>query len=677
MSAHVAQALAVFYGKFDSAQKKEAEIFLTNWQQQVEAWQICDQILCSDAEVEGYVSFFAAQTYRTKIQYDFYQLPTESYNNIKASLITHIQKFSKINAVLQQLCLAIADLSVQLGKQWPTAVSDIVETFNTPNTSHVLILLLQFLAEENENTKVMAEPGCRHSHHEILNSAAPHVLTHMSTIQPTTVDERVTILECFKAWLRIFRQPPPLTDPVIQMALKIIESSDDIEEIENAVDVVYQVIRSSHSAPPLDDEGKTVALLDFVIQTLKPRIECLVSSSDCECQILQQIARLSTDVGCILAPKISISSPLIDERIGIFIDHLINLTATTATKINELTNQDIVQIQSLTLSFWFKLTKSLCRNKNPKIADFFPYLYKIIAICLEKARATDSCEQWPDSVHDMRENMRELAQYCNKILPPNDAMEKIVESLKMQRTPVEKEAHLWILLDFLRGSNPQPQSALWDVLDGLPSLIICDTSQIPSPWLHLAIRQRAASVIGYAGHWIKQNPVVLKACMNVLLTLLTSPMEGISLQSDVPLTRQFRRLQAVTAGSYRDICQDARDCLSADVGSLIQAIDATADSMECRDHVHIVEAAAYVVRDLKDINHYRQALEKLGSRLAERLQTSSQRGNPRELSDEFDRIASLFMHSSYRGLEQIPADVDAREELLVHLQQLDIYVYII
>lgn len=66
-----------------------------------------------------------------------------------------LQSLSGPKAVMIQLCLAIADLAIQL-LQWKTVVPDLVAKFgNSPQTLNCLLEILKVLPEEmNNNTRL-------------------------------------------------------------------------------------------------------------------------------------------------------------------------------------------------------------------------------------------------------------------------------------------------------------------------------------------------------------------------------------------------------------------------------------------------------------------------------------------------------------------------------------------
>lgn len=62
------------------------------------AWEISDQLLQLKQDVES--CYFAAQTMKMKIQTSFYELPPETHNALRDSLLTHIQNLKDLSPII-------------------------------------------------------------------------------------------------------------------------------------------------------------------------------------------------------------------------------------------------------------------------------------------------------------------------------------------------------------------------------------------------------------------------------------------------------------------------------------------------------------------------------------------------------------------------------------------------
>lgn len=241
------QALQALYGSPDPATKKQADDWLTKFQQTPTAWQVADQIL-SSAEAPVQFRFFAAQTMRTKVQFDFYELPAESYGNLRDSLLGHIDRFRapEHQAIHTMLAVALADLAIQMDAAWPTVVPTLFERFGTnPQSYATLLEVLQMLPEENMNMKLMTDSFKRDSSRDRLQQATTQVIQFILTLQCPTLQAKKKVLECFLSWIKFtnVQASDIAQNPIIPECFRhIIEGS---ELSETATDIIIEVLRMS------------------------------------------------------------------------------------------------------------------------------------------------------------------------------------------------------------------------------------------------------------------------------------------------------------------------------------------------------------------------------------------------------------------------------------------------
>jgi transportin-3 len=88
------QASTTFYTTQDKEQRKKAEEWLESFKKSLNSWYITDQLLHTEKNEQ--VLFFAAQTIRNKIQYDFHELPITSHE-VKLAVFQHLRIFFLFN----------------------------------------------------------------------------------------------------------------------------------------------------------------------------------------------------------------------------------------------------------------------------------------------------------------------------------------------------------------------------------------------------------------------------------------------------------------------------------------------------------------------------------------------------------------------------------------------------
>ncbi len=92
----VIQASTTFYTTQDKEQRKKAEEWLETFKKSLNSWYITDQLLHTEKNEQ--VLFFAAQTIRNKIQYDFHELPVTSHEVSIVSLVDNkVQVFTRFH----------------------------------------------------------------------------------------------------------------------------------------------------------------------------------------------------------------------------------------------------------------------------------------------------------------------------------------------------------------------------------------------------------------------------------------------------------------------------------------------------------------------------------------------------------------------------------------------------
>lgn len=92
------------------------------------AWEISDQLLQLKQDVES--CYFAAQTMKMKIQTSFYELPPETHNALRDSLLTHIQNLKELSPIIV----------TQVGPAAAAAASVGARSFGGSNPSRLLSL---------------------------------------------------------------------------------------------------------------------------------------------------------------------------------------------------------------------------------------------------------------------------------------------------------------------------------------------------------------------------------------------------------------------------------------------------------------------------------------------------------------------------------------------------------
>jgi len=253
MADHLLSALHALYHHEDNRVKDEADRWLEQWQQTVEAWSISDAVL-HDTNSILEAQYFCAQTLRTKVQRDFDELPDHAIDGLRDSLLTLLIKYSKgAPPVRTQLCLALAAMSVHVpAHRWGsggviTWLANKLNSVPADTALPCLLELLTVLPQEANSTKIAVRPERRRQHAQELKLSLGQAFEVLSSClsQPGS-RIREQVLEAFGSWLRLSGGTGLPLDgaalsqhPLVTAALEGLKSS---EMFHAAVDAVCELV---------------------------------------------------------------------------------------------------------------------------------------------------------------------------------------------------------------------------------------------------------------------------------------------------------------------------------------------------------------------------------------------------------------------------------------------------
>eukprot|EP00922_Rhytidocystis_sp_ex-Travisia-forbesii_P018455 GHVS01027393.1.p1 GENE.GHVS01027393.1~~GHVS01027393.1.p1 ORF type:complete len:1007 (-),score=187.88 GHVS01027393.1:293-3313(-) len=204
----VVKALDTLYSATNRDQRHAADKWLREWQKSSETWQVATAML-SDTNQAEEVSCFAAQTLRSKIMYDFVELPAHVHETLCGSLLGFVTKFHESQRVLTMLSLALADLSLQTARSWASPVRTLLARFGDQQLDQwmikALLLMFKHLPEENHNRRVMADHSAREAHRLVLQKDKEVVFGFLTEIvrprAETAGGLMAGALDCWKSWI--------------------------------------------------------------------------------------------------------------------------------------------------------------------------------------------------------------------------------------------------------------------------------------------------------------------------------------------------------------------------------------------------------------------------------------------------------------------------------------------
>lgn len=142
---------------------------------------------------------------RSKVQHNLSELPQDAHISLRDSLVSHLEQTSSENnsAILTQLCLALADLALQM-PSWQNCINDLIKSFSNKN-HYALLEILTVLPQEIDSTSLKLGENRREDIKNELHSNAQLVTLFLK--ESLTCSENVNILnrvvKCMISWLQV------------------------------------------------------------------------------------------------------------------------------------------------------------------------------------------------------------------------------------------------------------------------------------------------------------------------------------------------------------------------------------------------------------------------------------------------------------------------------------------
>lgn len=628
------QALQALYNSPDAAHQKQADTWLVQFQQTPAAWQVCDSIL-SRPDTPVQFRFFAAQTMRTKVQFDFYELPAESYSSLRDSLLNHIDRFRSPDCmpIHTQLAVCLADLAIQMDSHWPDVVPSLFSRYSTnPEGYPTFLEILRMLPEENMNMKLMTDTHKRDNSRQTLYKNAPEVVNFLLTIQCPSAQAKQKVLECFLSWSKFTNMHPGdlSKNPLLPECFKYISEGGELSE--TATDIIVELLRMSH------DPG----FIEAVAQTMLPLLAGLQSKFEQLCARgldqamenevdrdgLLQICRIYVEVAECLVP-------LIMQR-------------STAPEIQAIlqvmcrcTDLPVHEISSIPLDFWHRLAREVVRH--PEMHNHFQAFYiELLSVMIRRSvvHPNDDPFMADDDVIAYRRSLLNLAEDCLEVLTPNTALEHVLRSLqKGQGEGVRiQEAHFYCLTAVGPRAEVRDTSVLWQLIQSLPPLISQQSPDEKDAAMLDYTKKTAIELLGSVVDWVKSKPDFLRSALDMISTLLLAQVPADSPQQ---ILERHKQLQQSASMAFRDICSGGKTVLQ-DLVSNLNNLYVSTMALPIRMHLFVVEGVGVIVAQIRDDTVFQNSLEQLVTPLVTGL--TSEREKPNVLAEILDRLTTIIQN---------------------------------
>lgn len=525
---------------------------------------------------------------RNKIISDFADLGQQEALSLRDSLVNHLRNARNgSQPLVTQLCLALADLAVQLSA-WTDPFTDMTNAFlSDPDSVSCLLEFLAVLPEEVLNERIMVPNNAfqKRSAELLTMRASDMIRLLVQCLQQPELkaDAHTRVLVCFTSWLRNGEITLQMIEntPLIELAFAALKSVEDGSVFDTAVDAVCGIIYETHL--DRDDEPEAVQIKNKTIeQRLVPelnavsdqmRADSLVAEGDED--RIRGYCRIFTEAGEAWVQRIVTNINVFGGLVGALVDCM------------RLDNLDVI---GMMFCFWNSLADrtmeytNSCDQARRSLATAFETIIDIIIRHLKYPSTYDESDirggmsaKERDEFREFRHNIGDVLKDCvvvvgqaKALAHPYNNMANGISNGAVQVPWQEIEASLFALRAMGAEISPEENEMLPKIMDMF--------ARFPS---HPKLRYAATLVIGRYTEWTYEHPQYVQFQLNYIA-------EGF----------KVKEVTAASAQSLKYLCQDCSKYLAehwADLMKFFNELVGAGSTLRETDIVEFSEALAHVV----------------------------------------------------------------------------------
>jgi len=704
-STRLVSALGVLYGGPSSssgASREEwqaADAWLQSFQAGSTAWSVCDAALHAP-DTSPDVRYFCAQTLRTKVARDYFQLPPgDAPYSLRDSLVALLVRYATGPRVISsQLSLALAALAVHMEDWTETCLGWLDESLRQKaGCPGALLDVLSELPYETNSRGVAVRPRRRQEFtRQVLRRGAMDVLQLVAQMMASEVSQ-AACLGCFASWLPLAFEESGLErrgaevrarvealgqSPWVSSVVGGLRNEDD-DVFGKAVDAAVELVRASECAGVASAEGGALAgrLVHEFMEVARARAPAALQEEDFE--VAKGVCRVLAEAGEVYVDALA-RDPVGPDALS-FVEGLLTFAGHAEADIAAITH-----------TFFHRLAQALGDDpgEGRSRAAFLPSFRGLVHTAMQKLAyppdfVAAGGTQWrPDERDDFKQNRNALAETLSdaaRVVGAEDALRQLSTPLladdprtvswQTREAALHGVRSLSLAVEHSadRGASSDIVPTVLRILPNLPDLSVppvlyttCLVISHYSRWLHTTAHGAGGALL---------FPLVQLVCTS-------------------GLTSRDVDVGAAAAMALNNLCGECRGELSAHVDSLLPVYErvlancharssgASAESLEgpgawltLTDVLEVVEAFAHLTSALP-IGQLSAVLNRLCDPLLQRIAAiASASANPSEgqgdqaggaahpdgiapgnVSNELvmllDALAALFEHTNPSALPQ-------------------------
>lgn len=514
---------------------------------------------------------------------------------------TSIIGLLKINvnpaAVAIQLCLALADLALQL-TEWKGVVEEMFGEFGqSAEFVPILLEFLKVLPEELSDPRrtMLSDEEFRSRTEELLETNSRQVIQLLANFLQTPESEgkRSLVFECLNSWLREISVDEVVNSPLLDM---IFEALAHDETFDAAVECVVSAIRETRD---VTDSADAIGKLYVKVMQLRPRIAETKDDVDAFRGITRIFAEAGDSWHVLVARH--------PDQFGDLVDAILECT----------TNKEELDIVRHTFFFWYQLKQMVVLERFAAARQAFaPRYLKLISIIIghleypsgDGADLFGGNREEEDTFREFRHEIGDVLKDCCSVIGASNALQVPYELLGslLQRKAANDSTVTWQHIEAplfsMRAMGREVDMYEDEIMPRVMGLI----PQLPE---HEKIRYAATLVLGRYTEWTNKHPEFLEMQMNYVTTSFNN--ENV----------EVRRAAALALMHF---CQDCRAHLAGFIDQLGSFYQNLGDELDPDSYREVTEGIAYVIL-AQPLEKVQPALQHFTKPILERLVGSAQK----------------------------------------------------
>ncbi|XP_018007436.1 transportin-3 [Hyalella azteca] len=481
----------------------KASEWLGNLQKSVQSWKIADQLLHMKRDIRS--CFFASQTLRTKIQYYFVELPLESHESFRNSMLDHLSHITDDThqGIATQLCVAVADL-VLLMSSWQDPFGDICSEFGAGGRRCNLVPLLEVLIAlpEELNSRQLRLGQKRREHMEAYcKSQVPRLIQLLHAVITSDNRQEIRVLRCLSSWFNLHcaEWEQLMNTSLVNFMLAIVaDPRVPPRQHEIATDCVCatMIMLEEVQIPALSQ-----VLFASVLQ-LEEAFHIAVALEDLAA--VTNYARMFAELGETLVPLIVSQQP--DNNASTQVLNLLLMCV----------GHHEWEVAEITFNFWYKLSEDLYRKNCDNVnAMFMPYIERLFEALYRHCQIDVDHEgvlQDSDDFYEFRERVQELIKDVVFICRSKVCFDQMATILRAPETLKSwhlVEAALFVMQSVAKNLVPEDDNAVvTEVVEGVLSQA-APAVDGTCGGVHVQVALTSLQLLAELNEWFSYHPALL------------------------------------------------------------------------------------------------------------------------------------------------------------------------